>query len=121
MAHSWFNPWLQARPVCALLFVDAHQPGLPEPNRSMKGLASLLAATVFLSACSSGSQTSADGKPVVVTSTNTFYEMGWLEGRKHAKERPETSLMVFPEGSTNWTPASKQSYRKGYIDGLAAK
>ena len=30
------NNWLQARPVCALLFVLAPRPGLPEPKRWRK-------------------------------------------------------------------------------------
>jgi hypothetical protein len=35
MSH-FSNHWLQARPGCALLFVLARGPGLPEPKRWAK-------------------------------------------------------------------------------------
>jgi hypothetical protein len=33
MSPPLSNHWLQARPGCALLFVPAPRPGLPEPKR----------------------------------------------------------------------------------------
>ena len=46
------------------------------------------------------------------------YQMGLTEGRRHVRERPETSLMVFPAESTNWSKPYLELYRSGYLAGL---
>jgi len=48
-----------------------------------------------------------------------FYTMGMEEGRKHAKERPETSLIVFPKEASTWSKEAREHYHSGYVDGLA--
>src|SRR6266567_4495108 len=99
--------------------------GVAEPGRSMKTkilratclvLAALLLSTVC--GCKPRSQNAVLGSPGNSARTNAFYLQGLAEGRKHAKERPSTSLMVFPTGSTNWSKESMDLYRAGYIAGL---
>lgn len=50
--------------------------------------------------------------------TNAVYKTGFAEGRKHAIERPATSLMLFPDDYTNWSAATQKLYVSGYLAGL---
>jgi len=82
----------------------------------MKHIASLLLVAALLLGCKPSHQESATDP-----ATNSFYQMGLAEGHRHLVERPETSLMVFPKDSTNWSKASLESYRSGYLAGLGSK
>jgi hypothetical protein len=108
--------------------------------RSMHAVAMLrvasaaVALALIAAACSTGnsgrysaqrSDTAGDfavGQVAVIpTPTDTFYLLGQTEGRRHAQERPTTSLMVFPLESTNWSSESASRYRSGYLAGLGGK
>ena len=50
--------------------------------------------------------------------SSRFYQLGMVEGTKHAKERPQSSLMLWPADSTNWSSRAEEDYRSGYLSGL---
>ena len=51
-------------------------------------------------------------------STNSYYLLGLAQGRKHI---PQTSWIVIPPESTNWSAESKSLYRLGYLEGMRTK
>jgi hypothetical protein len=74
----------------------------------------LLLALVLAGACKPSAQ-----RPVAPMNGNRFYQLGVVEGTKHAKERSQTSLVVFPAQSTNWSLQAQEEYRSGYLKGLS--
>jgi hypothetical protein len=106
--------------------------------RSMKGIANLfwigvLTSGLLTSGCGPSGKPTPDGyvsvrefeaigqKSQAMMHTNSFYQMGLLEGRKHLKQRPTVSSMFFPAESTNWPESSAEFYRSGYVAGVSGK
>ena len=92
---------------------------------SMKALANaiwvgLVAMALFTFACTPSERPVSTRTPNLTT--NQFYQSGLLAGRKHLKEKPATSSMDTPYGYwTNWSEASKDLCRSGYVAGLSGR
>jgi hypothetical protein len=81
----------------------------------MRFYGALILAALFAIGCSRGSVS-----PPTSSTTNSVYQMGFAEGRKHAIERPTYSLMVFPKDYTNWPVTTQELYRSAYEAGLGS-
>ncbi len=86
---------------------------------NLKVISSVLLCVLFSTVV--GCKPRPQGATVGGATTNNFYLMGLAEGHRHFKERPETSLMVFPKESTNWSKQSLDLYRSGYLAGLRSE
>ena len=112
MMESNFAASVEA-PITSTLHFIALGRRATDQRRSMKTLKQgSLVVTIAFSAFFGCGRPEADSR---------IYQLGHAEGLKHTKERPASSLMVFPAEWTNWTASAKQTYRSGYMDGLGGK